>query len=486
MTAHRLGARVHCGRGNWRLMAFGCLAAAGLAGDQSGGRPVAPSRPGSSGRQRLGQAQAVAPARCLLPSTDPQIAFHLALHRGRARLPADAVVLRPTRLAARLSSRPTAAPGAERPPAATIPSPGSGRCRSPSSSFERGRASRTVSAWPGTERRYETMRPARRYRALGPPSLTIVIGDAARCRSPQRTAGCLRKRHQLVGLADASRGTAPFPGRLYSPPARCPRGIMLISPVSIAGCASITKPTANRPKACRRSLSPVPHRRSAAVVARSAVLDAGAQRAVEAKEPIARVEAANGAALSSRAAMGISTPCRSILARARFIRSTSHRDGSPTSPSAGEQLTRSGPVAAAIPCAGSSRRHRKRQRGTRRVHILVKPTRPAMRTNLVVINTDRRTYLIELRAPRAAHAVGRLVLSRKPRQSVRAAPSAPVLPGVQRRCVRDRWRRSALATRHDDVRSYDRASCRARCRHSSLSVRTVSRRSSTSVLTETC
>ena len=34
---------------------------------------------------------------------------------------------------------------------------------------------------------------------------------------------------------------------------------------------------------------------------------------------------------------------------------------------------------------------------TRRVHILVKPTRPAVETNLVV-NTDRRTYLIELRS----------------------------------------------------------------------------------------
>ncbi|MGY3424380.1 P-type conjugative transfer protein TrbG [Bradyrhizobium sp. F1.13.4] len=34
---------------------------------------------------------------------------------------------------------------------------------------------------------------------------------------------------------------------------------------------------------------------------------------------------------------------------------------------------------------------------TRRVHIMVKPTRPAIGTNLVV-NTDRRTYLIELRS----------------------------------------------------------------------------------------
>ena len=34
---------------------------------------------------------------------------------------------------------------------------------------------------------------------------------------------------------------------------------------------------------------------------------------------------------------------------------------------------------------------------TRRVHIMVKPTRASIETNLVV-NTDRRTYLIELRS----------------------------------------------------------------------------------------
>ena len=33
----------------------------------------------------------------------------------------------------------------------------------------------------------------------------------------------------------------------------------------------------------------------------------------------------------------------------------------------------------------------------KRIHILVKPTRPDLQTNLV-INTDRRTYLLELRS----------------------------------------------------------------------------------------
>lgn len=63
----------------------------------------------------------------------------------------------------------------------------------------------------------------------------------------------------------------------------------------------------------------------------------------------------------------------------------------------GERLTGAGPIAAGDTArwiigdteSGSGRANR--------VHILVKPTRPDITTNLV-INTDRRTYLIELRA----------------------------------------------------------------------------------------
>ena len=55
----------------------------------------------------------------------------------------------------------------------------------------------------------------------------------------------------------------------------------------------------------------------------------------------------------------------------------------------GEQLTGSGPVAAGDTESGPT--------NAKRVHILVKPTRPDVVTNLV-INTDRRTYHMELRS----------------------------------------------------------------------------------------
>ena len=63
----------------------------------------------------------------------------------------------------------------------------------------------------------------------------------------------------------------------------------------------------------------------------------------------------------------------------------------------GEQLTGSGPLAAGDTVRWIVGDTESGNGETRRVHIMVKPTRPAIETNLVV-NTDRRTYLIELRS----------------------------------------------------------------------------------------
>jgi type IV secretion system protein TrbG len=63
----------------------------------------------------------------------------------------------------------------------------------------------------------------------------------------------------------------------------------------------------------------------------------------------------------------------------------------------GEQLTGSGPIAAGDTVRWVVADTESGAGETRRVHILVKPTRVSIETNLVV-NTDRRTYLIELKA----------------------------------------------------------------------------------------
>jgi len=63
----------------------------------------------------------------------------------------------------------------------------------------------------------------------------------------------------------------------------------------------------------------------------------------------------------------------------------------------GEQLTGSGPIAAGDTVRWVVGDTESGNGDMRRVHILVKPTRASIETNLVV-NTDRRTYLIELRS----------------------------------------------------------------------------------------
>jgi type IV secretion system protein VirB9 len=68
----------------------------------------------------------------------------------------------------------------------------------------------------------------------------------------------------------------------------------------------------------------------------------------------------------------------------------------------GEQLVGPGPVAAGDTARWIIGDTESGRGPTRRVHILVKPTRPDLSTNLVV-NTDRRTYHIELRATHSAY-----------------------------------------------------------------------------------
>ena len=81
---------------NWRYMAFGCLAlSAGLSGGlvwQSASGTIVPW---VVQVDKLGQAQAVAPAVADYRPSDPQIAFHLARFIEQVRsIPADAIIVR--------------------------------------------------------------------------------------------------------------------------------------------------------------------------------------------------------------------------------------------------------------------------------------------------------------------------------------------------------------------------------------------------------
>ena len=102
----------------------------------------------------------------------------------------------------------------------------------------------------------------------------------------------------------------------------------------------------------------------------------------------------------------------------------------------GELLTGSGPIAAGDTVRWVVGDTESGSGDTRRVHILVKPTRASIETNLVV-NTDRRTYLIELRSrerpymPSVAWYYPETV-----RERPRSAALKPVLPDPAQRISR--------------------------------------------------
>ena len=102
---------------------------------------------------------------------------------------------------------------------------------------------------------------------------------------------------------------------------------------------------------------------------------------------------------------------------------------------AGEQLVGSGPVAAGDTVRWVIGDTESGAGPAKQVHILIKPTRPDIVTNLV-INTDRRTYHLELRSAEKtymasvswAYAADRLIALR--RQNDAAEAAAPVATGV--------------------------------------------------------
>ena len=126
----------------------------------------------------------------------------------------------------------------------------------------------------------------------------------------------------------------------------------------------------------------------------------------------------------------------------------------------GEDLVGAGPVA-----AGDTVRwiigDTESGSGTgRRIHILVKPTRADLQTNLI-INTDRRTYLVELRSTEKTYMASvswqypqdQLLAFR--RQNILAEAAAPVATGVDLSQLRFRYTIEGDAPPWRPVRAFD-------------------------------
>ncbi len=111
----------------------------------------------------------------------------------------------------------------------------------------------------------------------------------------------------------------------------------------------------------------------------------------------------------------------------------------------GEQLTGSGPVAAGDTVRWIIGDTESGAGPSKRVHILVKPTRPDLTTNLI-INTDRRTYHLEMRSAGKTYmasvswqyAQDQLIALRG--QKAAADAAAPVDAGVDVSRLRFRYR----------------------------------------------
>ncbi|UWF58498.1 P-type conjugative transfer protein TrbG [Brucella sp. 2716] len=102
----------------------------------------------------------------------------------------------------------------------------------------------------------------------------------------------------------------------------------------------------------------------------------------------------------------------------------------------GESLTGAGPIAAGDTARWVIGDTESGSGTTRRVHILVKPTRPDITTNLI-ITTDWRTYMLELRAGEKPYMPAVAWAYPQPAGGTRqAVPATPVIPAVAARNYR--------------------------------------------------
>ena len=425
---------------NWRLMALGELgldrrsrgrgrvdvaAGHGAAVDRPG-RPHRPRRDDRS-RRRTGARER---------SRDRLCAF--AIHRARAlgsRRPDRAAAGLAARL--RLHHRPGRA-GAQRlcarqrPVRARRQGPGRGRRveRHPRLARQLPRRVGRAALRSG---------PARRDRALDRDPDRRAPAAARRRDAAQEPARHLRPRNQLVsGDGTMTRAHSRTPAL----------AALLVSGFLVGGCAHGAVPPQADASAALATASPA---RIVAdppapvqVVAIPEPLPLPGQlkplastlrpTAPEPASPVARVTAANAAARVQPTRYGYLNAVQLYPFSAGALYQVYASPGEVTDIvlQEGEALVGSGPVAAGDTARWIIGDTTSGADATRRVHILVKPTRPDLATNMV-INTDRRTYHLELRATASAWMASvswrypedeLIALKRKAEQAQVAAPIA--------------------------------------------------------------
>jgi type IV secretion system protein VirB9 len=126
----------------------------------------------------------------------------------------------------------------------------------------------------------------------------------------------------------------------------------------------------------------------------------------------------------------------------------------------GEQLVGSGPVATGDTVRWIIGDTESGTGVSKKIHILVKPTRPSLQTNLV-INTDRRTYLLELRSTAKTYMASvswqypedQLIALK--RQNKEAEVAAPLATGIDIAALNFRYAIEGDAAPWKPLRAFD-------------------------------
>src|ERR1700730_11000238 len=183
------------------------------------------------------------------------------------------------------------------------------------------------------------------------------------------------------------------------------RVLMLLTSTALAGCATFKPPQISYDDEQPAGLQGAPPKPVQVVeVPRLLPLPGqlkpfpGSRSAPEPRDPRQRVDLANAAARgqSSRSGYLNAVQVYPFADGALYQVYASPGQVTDIALQEGEQLVGSGPVAAGGTARGIIGDTESGSANAKRVHILIKPTRPEVITNLV-INTDRRTYHMELR-----------------------------------------------------------------------------------------
>lgn len=188
----------------------------------------------------------------------------------------------------------------------------------------------------------------------------------------------------------------------------------------------------------------------------------GSKAPIEGTDPHARVEEANGAARVQPTRAGYINAMQIYPYSDGALYQVYAAPGQITdiALAAGEQLVGAGPVAAGDTVRWVIGDTESGTGATKRVHILVKPTRADLVTNLI-INTDRRTYHVELRSTEKtymasvswAYAQDQLIALR--RQNASAEAGTAVARGVDINALNFRYKIEGDSPPWRPLRAFD-------------------------------